>query len=136
MNALVISDIPATIPGLDRLIAQLDRKTQEVEIEARIVAATRTFVREIGVQLGGGWGGASTSVSGNPNAGIRQHRTDECARERRSPSAPFPLSAAASCRCSRTSRCLQPTSGFEILNAGHSYALDLVPERLRNSADC
>src|SRR6201996_3457281 len=36
MNALVISDIPLTIPQMDRLIAQLNRKTQEVEIEARV----------------------------------------------------------------------------------------------------
>src|SRR6202040_1086118 len=37
-NALIISDIPAVMPGLDRLLTQLDRKTQEVEIEARVVA--------------------------------------------------------------------------------------------------
>src|SRR5262249_9843686 len=40
-NALIIQDIPSTIPAIDRLLQQLDRKTQEVEIEARVVAATR-----------------------------------------------------------------------------------------------
>ena len=40
-NAVIISDIPAVMPQLDRLLNQLDRKTQEVEIEARVVAATR-----------------------------------------------------------------------------------------------
>ena len=42
-NAIIISDIPSVIPPIDRLLAQLDRKTQEVEIEARVVAATRSF---------------------------------------------------------------------------------------------
>ena len=123
MNALVISDIPGTIPGLDRLIAQLDRKTQEVEIEARIVAATRTFVREIGVQLGGGWGGASTSVSGNPNAGSG---TTALTNSTGTPltAAPFPLSGGKLPMFSNFP-VLQPSSGFEILNQGHSYALDV-----------
>ena len=40
------------IPTIDRLLTQLDRKTQEVEIEARVVAATRQFARDIGTQLG------------------------------------------------------------------------------------
>src|SRR6266496_2991323 len=63
-NAVIISDIPAVIPPIDRLIAQLDRKTQEVEIEARVVAATRSFARDIGTQLGLGWTNAATSVTG------------------------------------------------------------------------
>ena len=36
-NALIVSDIPAVLPQIDRLIQQMDRKTQEVEIEARVV---------------------------------------------------------------------------------------------------
>ncbi len=63
-NSVIISDIPAVIPPIDRLIAQLDRKTQEVEIEARVVAATRSFARDIGTQLGLGWTNAATSVTG------------------------------------------------------------------------
>src|SRR5436190_13300465 len=63
-NAVIISDIPAVIPAVDRLIAQMDRKTQEVEIEARVVAATRSFARDIGTQLGIGWGNAATAVTG------------------------------------------------------------------------
>ncbi len=41
-NAIIVNDIPKVIPIIDRLLTQLDRKTQEVEIEARVVAATRT----------------------------------------------------------------------------------------------
>jgi len=65
-NALIITDIPSVLPDVQRVIAQLDRKTQEVEIEARVVAATRNFARDIGVQLAFGWGGNTTAVGGAP----------------------------------------------------------------------
>ncbi len=63
-NAVIISDIPNVMPGIDRLLTQLDRKTQEVEIEARVVAATRSFARDIGTQLGFGWGNGANAVGG------------------------------------------------------------------------
>lgn len=68
-NALIISDIPNVIPGIDNLIRQLDRKTQEVEIEARVVAATRSFARDIGTQFGFAFGNASSSVGGASSVG-------------------------------------------------------------------
>ena len=68
-NAVIISDIPSVIPGLDRLLTQLDRKTQEVEIEARVVAATRSFARDIGTQFGFGWGNGHTAVGGASSVG-------------------------------------------------------------------
>ena len=68
-NAVIINDIPKTIPTIDRLLTQLDRKTQEVEIEARVVAATRQFARDIGTQLGFGWGNGTTAIGGNAAAG-------------------------------------------------------------------
>ncbi len=63
-NSLIIQDIPSVIPDIDKLLVQLDRKTQEVEIEARVVAATRTFARDIGTQLGFGWGNGPSAVGG------------------------------------------------------------------------
>jgi type IV pilus assembly protein PilQ len=63
-NALIIQDIPSVMPSIDRLLTQLDRKTQEVEIEARVVAATRSFARDIGTQLGFGWGNGTSAVGG------------------------------------------------------------------------
>jgi type IV pilus assembly protein PilQ len=70
-NALIIQDIPAVIPEIDRLLVQLDRKTQEVEIEARVVAATRNFARDIGMQLGFGWGNGVSAAGGSAaNSGL------------------------------------------------------------------
>ncbi|MGA8764490.1 MAG: type IV pilus secretin PilQ [Candidatus Sulfotelmatobacter sp.] len=68
-NAVIVNDIPKVIPIIDRLLTQLDRKTQEVEIEARVVAATRQFARDIGTQLGFGWGNGHSAVGGNAGAG-------------------------------------------------------------------
>lgn len=68
-NALIIDDIPNVIPKIDELLAKLDRKTAEVEIEARVVAATRNFARDIGTQLGFGWGNQPSAVGGATQVG-------------------------------------------------------------------
>ena len=70
-NQLIIRDIPVTIPILDNLIHQLDRKSQQVEIEARVVSASRSFAQDIGTELG--FAGTTTSgrslFSGSPAVG-------------------------------------------------------------------
>ena len=68
-NAIIVNDIPKVIPVVDRLLTQLDRKTQEVEIEARVVAATRQFARDIGTQFGFGWGDGHSAIGGAAAAG-------------------------------------------------------------------
>jgi type IV pilus assembly protein PilQ len=71
-NQLIIRDIPSNLPVLDNLMRQLDRKSQQVEIEARVVQASRSFSQDIGVQ----WGFAGTTTSGrtifggNPETGV------------------------------------------------------------------
>jgi type IV pilus assembly protein PilQ len=59
-NTLVIRDIPSSIPKIDDLIRQLDRKSQQVEIDARVVQASRSFARDIGTLFA-----FSTSSGGN-----------------------------------------------------------------------
>jgi type IV pilus assembly protein PilQ len=68
-NAIIVTDVPAVVPNIDRLLTQLDRKTQQVEIEARVVAATRSFARDIGTQLGFAFGNNASSVEGSPAVG-------------------------------------------------------------------
>jgi type IV pilus assembly protein PilQ len=70
-NTLIIRDIPSVLPVMDNLIRQLDRKSQQVEIEARVVAANRSFSREIGTELGVGGGsftGHNSNVAGGASA--------------------------------------------------------------------
>ncbi|HEY1529013.1 MAG TPA: type IV pilus secretin PilQ [Candidatus Angelobacter sp.] len=63
-NALIVEDIPSVLPKVEDLIRMLDRKTPEVEIEARVVASTRTFARDIGTQMGAGFGSGNNAVGG------------------------------------------------------------------------
>lgn len=51
-NTLLVSDIPAKIQEIRQLIAVLDRPVQQVLIESRIVIATDSFARELGVRFG------------------------------------------------------------------------------------
>ena len=63
-NALIVEDIPSVLPKVQELIRVLDRKAPEVEIEARVVASTRTFARDIGTQLAVGFGSGPNAVGG------------------------------------------------------------------------
>jgi type IV pilus assembly protein PilQ len=68
-NQVIIRDIPSVIPILDNLIRQLDRKSQQVEIEARVVSASRSFAMDIGTQLGfAGQTTSGRSVAGGDSA--------------------------------------------------------------------
>lgn len=51
-NTLLVSDIPAKIQEIRQLVAVLDRPVQQVLIESRIVIATDSFARELGVKFG------------------------------------------------------------------------------------
>ena len=51
-NTLLVSDTPQKVIEIRQLIAVLDRPVQQVLIESRIVIATDTFARELGVKFG------------------------------------------------------------------------------------
>jgi type IV pilus assembly protein PilQ len=120
-NALIVQDIPAVIPNIDRLLAQLDRKTQEVEIEARVVAATRSFARDIGTQFGFGWGNGPTAVggaSGVGGSGISQGGLTPQYITLSGASTQIPLFSNLGA--------LSPTSGLSFINATNNIRLDAV----------
>jgi len=125
-NALIISDIPAVLPQVDRLIQQMDRKTQEVEIEARVVAATRSFARDIGTQLGFGWGNGPTAIGGVQGVGTTPTTISNSF-------VPNPLyiitgSGATGSQIPLFSNLglTQPTSGFQITNATNNMRIDFL----------
>ncbi|HLB93271.1 MAG TPA: type IV pilus secretin PilQ [Terriglobales bacterium] len=122
-NSLIVSDIPAVLPQIDRIIQQMDRKTQEVEIEARVVAATRSFARDIGVQLGFGWGNGTTSAGGAPNVGTSSTITNV--------TNPFYYtttsgSSGSSIPLFSNLGAVGPTSGFQLINATNNMRIDLI----------
>lgn len=63
-NQLFVTDIPAKLEQVQQLIAKLDVAVRQVLIEARIVEASDTFGRSLGVRLGG----QPFSVNGNNNS--------------------------------------------------------------------
>lgn len=111
-NSLIITDIPNVIANVDRQIKELDRKTQEVEIEARVVSAGRSFARDLGVQLGFGWNNAATSVLGAGGA------TSPIVSSRPFNGGTIPLFSNLGA--------VGQTSGIAFTNAGSNYRLDAI----------
>lgn len=64
-NTMIVKDLPAFLERAKELIAELDRATPQVEIEARIVVTSRNFTRDLGIQ----WGflNQQTAQFGNTN---------------------------------------------------------------------
>lgn len=52
-NTLLVRDVPDNVARIAEIIKQLDSKTPQVMIEARIVEVNTNFTRELGVQWGG-----------------------------------------------------------------------------------
>jgi type IV pilus secretin PilQ/predicted competence protein len=66
-NSLILTDIPSSLDKLYQLIDTLDTPQPQVEIEARIVSATRDFARDIGFQFGFVEGNLQRVTVGGPN---------------------------------------------------------------------
>jgi type IV pilus assembly protein PilQ len=76
-NQLFVTDIPSKLEQVQELITKLDIAIRQVLIEARIVEATDTFGKSLGVKWGGSdltgirGGQAGTQVTGGANGGNR-----------------------------------------------------------------
>jgi type IV pilus assembly protein PilQ len=70
-NTLIVTDVRENIDAVRQLVGLLDQPEPQVEIEARIVIATRSFSRDLGVQLAAlvlgsrGSGGSGSTLPGN-----------------------------------------------------------------------
>jgi type IV pilus assembly protein PilQ len=58
-NQLFVTDIPSKLEQVQQLISKIDIAVRQVLIEARIVEASDTFGKSLGVKLGGGATGAA-----------------------------------------------------------------------------
>jgi type IV pilus assembly protein PilQ len=122
-NSIIVADIPAVLPQIDRLIQQMDRKTQEVEIEARVVAATRSFARDIGVQLGLGWGNGTTSVGGAPAVGTSSIYSPITSPNYYTTSSG---SSGSSIPLFSNLGAVGSTSGLQLINATNNMRIDMI----------
>jgi len=121
-NALIIEDIPSVLPKVEDMIRMLDRKTPEVEIEARVVASTRTFARDIGTQFGAAYGSGNNAVGGSvagspiqvalPNGEVPRFITAT------TPTNSIPLFSNLGAT--------GPTSGLQFVNATAGFRLDFI----------
>ena len=117
-NTLIIRDIPAVMPVVDNLIRQLDRKSQQVEIEARVVAANRSFTRELGTQLAfsAGTSAATTSLAATRRSAPAVHAFGPGCRLLHSSFRPAARPARGSTMPLETNLGVgSPTSGFSYL---------------------
>jgi type IV pilus assembly protein PilQ len=124
-NILIIRDIPSVLPDLDALIKQLDRKSQQVEIEARVVSASRTFSREIGVQFGVS---AATPSGRNVFGGLPGTASFVSPIVRGPALPPPPLVSSGSTAMPLVSNlpATAPTSGFSYAFSSANIAVDLI----------
>ena len=95
-NKLIVTDVAGNMALAEELVRNLDTQTPQVIIEARIVEARSTFLREIGIQ----WGGNATfSVAGapatRPASSSRRRSASAGGADRRAPRRPARLSPAA-----------------------------------------
>jgi len=63
-NQLIVTDIKDVILQIKEIVSKIDKVTPQVLIEARIVEATNTFTRAVGVN----W-----QISGGPNQSLSSH---------------------------------------------------------------
>jgi type IV pilus secretin PilQ/predicted competence protein len=128
-NTLIIRDIPSTLPVMDNLIRQLDRKSQQVEIEARVVAANRSFSREIGTQFGAAFG---TPSRNNVIGGTGSVGTSPVTRGPGLPTPPIVVGTGGSSTGGGTPPLISnlpaasPTSGIEYSFSSKNFALDMI----------
>lgn len=63
-NMLIVRDVAGSLNQVEQLVRSLDTQTPQVLVEARIVEATSTFSRDVGIQWGGDMG--FLGATGNP----------------------------------------------------------------------
>ncbi len=70
-NTLFVQDVPSRLDEVRKLIAKIDIAVRQVMIEARIVEASDSFAKNLGVRLGLTEFGLSSRAPFSTNAGIR-----------------------------------------------------------------
>jgi type IV pilus secretin PilQ/predicted competence protein len=65
-SRIIVKDLPQAVERMETFLKQIDIPTPQVLIEARIVEASRTFSRSLGIQ----WGGAGVPTTPGSRTGV------------------------------------------------------------------
>jgi type IV pilus assembly protein PilQ len=122
-NTLIVRDIPSSIPRIDDLIRQLDKKSQQVEIDARVVQASRSFAREVGTQFGFT---TPTGATGNTVLGGLVGNSAFVSPVIHALTGGLPFSSGGAIPLNTNLGATAPNSGFTFSTQGHNYAIDFV----------
>jgi type IV pilus secretin PilQ/predicted competence protein len=137
-NTIIIRDVPSVLPVIDNLIRQLDRKSRQVEIEARVVAANRSFDREFGSLLGVSGASGHSAAGGSSLVGSSPTTFGAAP-----PISIFSGSSSSSSSSSTGGGTLPlltnlgasvPTSGVQYVFQSTNFALDMVLDALEEKA--
>ena len=139
-NTLLVSDIPSKIQEIRQLIAVLDRPVQQVLIESRIVIATDSFARELGVRFGvsGGYQDDSNNVISTAGTAVATDRMSNVVMNNRmrGPNRGLPNTAPGQIpggiavpslgdRLNVNMPVINPAGSFGLAILGSDYLLDL-----------
>ena len=119
-NQLFVTDIPAKLEQVQSLIAKLDIPVRQVLIEARIVEASDTFGRSLGVKLGGldlraqRGGDGGYQINGNNRLAIGTNYANSVAS-----------SGAGGIADTSSNFVNLPASGLGVANAAASFAVSI-----------
>jgi type IV pilus assembly protein PilQ len=119
-NTLIISDIPSSMPKIDNLIRQLDRKGQQVEIDARVVAASRSFARDIGTQF------AFSALASGGSSVVGGNLTQTSTIVHPVPPPLVATGTTAQMPLVTNLAATAPTSGLVFAHSGNNYAIDFM----------
>jgi type IV pilus secretin PilQ/predicted competence protein len=121
-NTLIIRDIPDSIPKVDNLLRQIDRKSQQVEIDARVVQTTRSFAREIGTEFGFSTPAGNTDLGGLVGGALSPVIHSIVPAFGTGGEIPLSTNLGATA----------PNSGFTFSTQGHNYAIDFILSLMEN----
>jgi type IV pilus assembly protein PilQ len=127
-NTLIIRDIPDSIPKVDNLLRQIDKKSQQVEIDARVVQTSRSFARELGTEFGFSTPAGNTALGGLVGgAGFLSPVIHSIV-----PAFSTSSGSGSSIPLSTNLGATAPNSGFTFSTQGHNYAIDFILSMMEN----
>ena len=113
-NTLIISDIQTQTPVIQSIIEKLDKKAKQVQIEARIIRASATFSRALGVALNLGLKNPSSRTIAGGASGPSSSAATEIPSSGGPPAGDITLTPAAA----------SGFGTFAIANAGANYFIN------------